>query len=1009
LLVNSGERKMPDDPLAPLGWAAPTFSPIVAGTIQPFPFTLRVRTIPNNHTKREVHFKLNGNHWYDTDPGSNWDEQWYDIVIPEIGHADFLEIHTRYVAGMSVSEWGKSGQFQIIKQLTITSPPQHSVVPSAFVIAGTGALGTLIQVTVGGRIFRGVADSNGTWSADVTGVPRGNYSLHATHTHAGVTSKPSLPLNLRVIDRPVILSPGNGAIITETKPIISGTSEVYAWIKLHRSGNPSDSYGSKVSGANGKWEIKLEKELPWGSFSLAAEQSVEDVKILSNAVALTVSLAPVITEPPSGSLQSMKFTLSGTSAVARAMLTVHYDLRTEKVGEAVVPAGNWSLEVDVKPGPVSLVAMQTVDGVPSGRSAPRTYFIRPPVLDKPVIGFPDETTVTFSGNGHYDPDFPTRIQLTVKIGQGNAPAVATVQNDGTWATSATGWELGSRTLVAIQQIYDNAGGWIDSLPVEFEVENKLPPVSNVSHTDDYQPTFSGKGVTNATVRIWLAQSQSGAPDVVVRNGSWSTRASSQWGPTNNRKISIQQTLNGFESRLDYYVSIAPREPGLDVPPEVGLTPIFSGTCYPGALVNITFSDSSTSFGATVTGDTWIYQRQTPFTDGVPCTIEATQTVVGLASKPVSLEFKVYLERLKPAIRTPLPTQETDSDLTVTGDFGMAGASMQLWDLQEGKPLGDPVVLGQDGPWSVRLTGLAIKTWFITAQQTLNDRASPDSEVRQFDVVVMPPEFVRPLPGGDLTRTAVLSGTGRRDGLVTVWRRGLDEPLLRDVQIGVDGTWEASVVLEVGDEILWATQTFEGRTSKPSRDVPCRVVPVAVTPESPTPEEFLGATVTVSGFGVPGDLITLKRGECVLGTAPVLDDASWSIPAALEPPDGAVSLSVVASKGEFHSAPSEWECQVRLFLPQFTYPTPGVWVSPMVIFTGLGKPGIGTLMSWYSPDVVLAGPITVTDTGWTATPTTPLRSGAQWCRFRQISSAGAPISDDAESGRFDVRVVSPDNA
>jgi hypothetical protein len=233
--------------------------------------------------------------------------------------------------------------------------------------------------------------------------------------------------------------------------------------------------------------------------------------------------------------------------------------------------------------------------------------------------------------------------------------------------------------------------------------------------------------------------------------------------------------------------------------------------------------------------------------------------------------------------------------------------------------------------------------------------------------------------------------------------------LRDVQIGVDGVWDAGVSLEVGDEILWATQTFESRTSKPSLDLPCRVVPVAVTPESPTPEEFLGATVTVSGFGVSGDRITLKRGESVLGTASVLDDASWSIPATLEPPDGAVTLSVVASNGRYHSAPSEWECQLRLFLPQFIYPGPGRWVSPVEAFTGSGIPGIGTLMSWYSPDVVLAGPITVTDAGWTATPTMPLHSGAQWCRFRQISSTGTPISDDAESGRFDVRVESPDNS
>ncbi|UVL45063.1 hypothetical protein LOY57_20540 [Pseudomonas moraviensis] len=734
-----------------------------------------------------------------------------------------------------------------------------------------------------------------------------------------------------------------------------------------------------------------------GTQTYASEKSLPQTYISGLRV-------PVIELPRPDDIQDMAFTLSGTAGVIGAIVKAFIDFTDVQVGQSgKLTEAAWVIPLSLEPGVHSLTVYQDNGILQSKRSVARAVKIRPLQLPAPSVVFLPDGGIKFSGTGLSD----AMVDINILDGPGGTEPVSVKVVGGNWETTALDWRPGEYQLSARQRISDNSGGWIDSLPLLFTLNKELQPVREVTDDGEYRPTFSGEGVDRATVSLFAGAEI--ATPVVVRNRQWSTQALESWGPTNKRKISIRQELDGSEGWLEYEISILPREPGIDVPPEDGLNPVFSGTCWPGAVVNISFSDSNHSFTATVVGETWTFCRPTPFTDGLPCTIEATQTVVGLTSEPGSLTFKVYRERLKPAIRTPLPEQETDSDLTVTGDFGMAGASMRLWNLQDGKPLGDPVVLGQDGPWSVRLTGLAIKTWFITAQQTLNDRASPDSEVRQFDVVVMPPEFVRPLPGGDLTRTAVLSGTGRRDGLVTVWRRGLDEPLLRDVQIGVDGTWEASVVLEVGDEILWATQTFEGKTSKPSLDVPCRVVPVAVMPESPTPEEFLGATVTVSGFGVPGDLITLKRGECVLGTAPVLDDASWSIPATLELPDGAVTLSVMASKGEYHSVPSEWECQVRLFLPQFIYPGPGLWVSPLVAVTGLGKPGIGTLLSWYSADVLLAGPITVTDAGWTASPTEPLHSGAQWCRFRQISDTGAPMSDDAESGRFDVRVDSPDNA
>jgi hypothetical protein len=332
--------------------------------------------------------------------------------------------------------------------------------------------------------------------------------------------------------------------------------------------------------------------------------------------------------------------------------------------------------------------------------------------------------------------------------------------------------------------------------------------------------------------------------------------------------------------------------------------------------------------------------------------------------------------------------------------------MQLWDARDKKPLGKPVILTQNGAWSISLNELVIDSWFISAQQTHNNRPSEHSDIREFKVVVLPPEFVNPSPsGGDLPRTSTLSGKGRPNGRVTVWCKGIADPVLVDVLINLRGIWEGEVTFDVGEKVFWAIQTFDGKTSKSSPDVPCRFVPHAVLPESPIPEETLGKTVTVSGFAVPNDQITLKRGATVLGQTPVLPDRTWSITVELAPPDGAVTLSIVASNGEFHSAPSEWVSQSGLYLPEFTKPVAGQWGLPAMTFAGLGKPGSGKVMSWYNPDVVLVEPVPVTSDGWVATSTGPLAEGGHWCRFRQTFSTGTTISDCSESGRFDVRVES----
>jgi len=770
----------------------------------------------------------------------------------------------------------------------------------------------------------------------------------------------------------------------------------------------------------GGWKIVAwaTPNLYWreGSHRIFARVVVEGINHDTPHQTFTISqplALPVISKPETGqTIHTRPVRVSGrlpdNSTFIGVTVKVFLDQGENPVGEVQLSSRSWSTSIDFSPGAHSIVAQSFKGTASTGRTEARLFYVAPPALENVKVDSDVGSSIRFSGNGLEG----AMVKLTVVSGPDVETLPEVQVKNGNWEITAKDWPFASYTLKAIQKVSNSAGGWIESLPFEFTVERGLPDPTDVKHTLDYQPTFSGKGFIGATVRLYNPGGASkAAPDAVVgNNGEWSSQASEVWGATLNREVHIKQYLGGQESPnwLIFKVSIPPQKPSIAPVSEIGLSPEIKGGCDAGATaVRIKFSNGPASYSATVTGTTWRFQPAQLFDEGVVYTVEAFQTVAGQESEPASRTFSVYAERLKPTITDPEEGEECDSDLTVAGDDGMKDASMQLWDARDEKPLGDPVVLNESGDWSIHLRNLKIDDWFITARQTLRGRPSEHSDIREFKVVVMPPEFLVPQPGSNLPRTSIVSGKGRPDGRVTVWCKGIAEPLLRDVLIGPSGVWEGSVTQEVGEYVFWATQTFEGKTSKPSLEVPCRFVPHAVLAESPTPEERLGKIVTVSGFGFPGDRITLKRGSAALGEASVLPDRTWSITATLAPPDGAITLSLVASSGDFHSAPSEWVSQLGLYMPEFTKPVAGQWGSPAMTFAGLGKPGSGTLMTWYNPDVVLAAPVAVTQTGWTTGSTQPLTSGGHWCRFWQSFSTGTPISDCSESRRFDVRIDSSD--
>lgn len=833
----------------------------------------------------------------------------------------------------------------------------------------------------------------------------------------------------RVTARSVIFEVTNYFTATQPPPRIApqegtgvdlnGTGIFGTSIVVHGDSSDGKSViGTAVVGSDGKWIPKWlegfepeEKEYVYvaksrfsiGDIQFASDESQPET--YSPGIRIPTITFPVI------DLQERHFLLSGIDGVVGATLYIYIDLTSENLGEIAVTANDWSLPVTVKPGPVSLVALQVLNNEPSKRSAPRSFRIRPPELEKPEVTFLPDTSLKFSGTGHFDQNLSTEIQFSASNGSLPLPPNIPVNEQGQWETAPVVWPLGSYDVTVIQKIADNANGWIESQPLEFKVHNDMPNITEASYTEEYLPVFSGKGYTGATVSLRFPDTTEAARSVVVVNGQWSTPALVKWGPTNKREVCITQHLGDFPSQRPciLHVTIPPLAPGLDDPSEEGLEPIFSGTCLNGATVSITFSDDDEVYGATVEREIWTFQRPTPFKANVEHIASATQTFVELVSEPISKTFTVHRVMLQPHIIAPVSGSEVGYDVTIEGDNGMQGAVMQLHDSQMGGTLGAPLVLLDEGKWSIELRDLELREYFLHAQQTLNGRESANSAEHKLNVVVPPPRFTAPIPGGKEPRTAKIAGTGRPTAQVEVWLQGSTEPLLTGINVNSDEKWEAEVSLPVGDHTIWAFQTFVvngiAQRSQPNERLRYKVVPAAPFIETPTADDHVGRRVVVSGFGTPGDTVTVTLGSDQ-ASAEVRDNRTWSV--TLEPGqvEGVHQLAAVAACEGYESDNANLSIRLATYLPTIEKPAPGSWVRNPVLFAGKGRQGVGILVDAFNPDKTRIASVQV-DFEWQGL-SEALPLGGTWCRFRQQPDDSDPTGSDwVVSDRFEIESAPAD--
>ncbi|MBP5948638.1 hypothetical protein ICA15_28360, partial [Pseudomonas sp. P116] len=290
---------------------------------------------------------------------------------------------------------------------------------------------------------------------------------------------------------------------------------------------------------------------------------------------------------------------------------------------------------------------------------------------------------------------------------------------------------------------------------------------------------------------------------------------------------------------------------------------------------------------------------------------------------------------------------------------------------------------------------------VIARQTHKNRDS-NSDRRNFNVVVLAPQITQPTEGGNLPRTAKIKGCGRRGGRVEVWEVGASEPLLEDIVVNGDGEWEGEVTFAVGLRTLRARQSFieEGKThwSEYSAAVQYSVVPAAPFVETPVAGQHIGQRVVVSGFGVPGDTISVNGVSMVIS-----QDRTWFLKLQVEAAEGEYLLHAVAECDGFKSQVALRRVRTLQYTPSIEQPAAGRVVSNPIALAGKGRPGIARVARWYTPDEVVAQ-LPVSNGKWQGWAGQSLSVGPNWLLCQMHDAAGVPVSNSLISGRFEVVIA-----
>ncbi|MCF4994292.1 hypothetical protein GIW70_07655 [Pseudomonas syringae] len=983
-----------ETPLAPLVINLPTQNAVVGP---------RVTASGNCDSATELSVQIRGVHYPPYASG-----QW---SVTEVLSVDKLTPVT-LLARQGASSVTRQLYVQPFEQIPEIQAPANGAVFSTvpIPIRGVALTGSVVTIkdTRQGILGTVTAGEFGEWSTHIS-PSVGELIVTASQAIPTGTPNPSAPCTFAYTALiPTITSPDDNSFQNDTFTLggIHGLVEGVVEVLIDLS---EEIVGSSQLLTQSSWTAPVKIQKP-GIVSLVA-RNVKDGEAFGRSAPRAFKIRPPYVKSFNAewTLESLTFHGEGYEGATILIVFKQWPGDTPPAPLPLVVVKEGTYEMTVPRWPYGVYLLEIAQKLPDGAGG----WIESNYSDELVNLIVAEPTATYVVNERIPTFTGTGISnatIIIADDKGDPVGVSnTTVFNGIWSVTADiAWAPVTNRVIHVVQEVDGHR----SLPCVLEVTiDPLELPTDVDYrTEAYKPVFSGRGVVGATVFIQDENGVDVAQPLLLTTTTWTIPAKDIWGPTSPaRKIHVLQKKDGLSSeRVTLDVSIALLAPEITEIIDVtgkDLHVRVKGTGWTGAQVTLTFSDSAAAHLIDVREGNWEFERTTPFVPATVYTATAIQKFGGQVSPVASKSFEARLPA--PTITYPGVNDDEWRDLTVIGGKGYKGASMQIWDAQFMLPLGNPKILDADGIWSIDLAGLELRTTEIKAIQSFNSRDSEASNIVKFDVTVLPPQITVPIESGHLPRISTLSGKGVEGALVTVWLQGESEPLLNQVLVNDQGIWSAMVILPVGRKVIRCQQRFANITSKDSPLRTYDVVPAAPVIETPVAGEHVGRRVVVSGFGVPGDSVTVALGSAtnpLRQSSPVLEDRTWSVTLEIDHPGGDDTLQAFASYSGFTSDAAERALRLGTYQPSIDLPAPGQWVSHPVIFSGQGRPGVGQLVSWFNPEQVWVPNIAVTAAGWQCEAQQALPPGGQWCRFRQTLSDGADgatQSDWVDSERFEI--------
>ena len=733
-------------------------------------------------------------------------------------------------------------------------------------LTGTGIAGDTITLLDGSTtIGTTIVAADGTWSITTSMLPAGLQSLTATQSdYTGNVSTASTALSL-TIDRATPLAPSapilapvsdsgvaGDDITNVTTPVITGTGTVGDTVSLF---DGTTLLGTATVGGGGAWSI-TSSALPAGANSLTATEVdyAGNVSAASGPLTLTIDTmtpaAPsdlVLAAASDSGVQGDNITNVTTPTITGTGIggdTVSLYDGTTLIGTAAVAAdGTWSVNSStLVDGTYDLTAtqMDIAGNVSAGSAMLRL------AIETAAPSAPSTAVLSAASDSGVLNDNITNVAAPVLTGTGTAGNTVTLLDgsvivgsgivgpDGTWSITTATLASGAQGITAVQtDVAGNISAASGTLNLAIDTTPPLAPsapvlagssdsgVAGDDITDVTTPTVTGNGSAGDIVTLFDGTAIVGTGSVAT-DGSWSIVSDNLAAGTHS--LTVTQT----DAAGNVSAASAPLGLTIDTAtPDASSVPVLAASSDSG----VAGDDTTNVRTPTITGTG---------TAGDTVTLYDGGAIVGVATVAANGAWSVSSSTLSAGTNTLTATQ-TDVAGNVSGISG-------------------PLVLDID-------------TTVPAAPSTPVLAAGSDSGVANDDIT----NFVTP----------TLTGTGIAGATISLYD---GTTLVGTTTVAGNDTWSVtSSALPAGTDSITATQTdTAGNVSSASAALELNIN--TVPPSAPTDLVLAAAsdsgikgdditnaaTPTITGLGVPDDIVTLLDGSTPIGTATVAANGTWSI-------------------------------------------------------------------------------------------------------------------------------------